>query len=287
VDFTSALTTLHEKAIYIQDGQQYHVERLDYDDRKAYVHEVSSEYFTDAISYTKIKVLECFESAPTGPASKNHGEVQVNTQVVGFKKIKFHTMENVGAGELELPEQEMHTTAFWLTLPHAFMASLPYSSTEKLDGVNGLANALEAIGTLLVMCDARDLGRAVGENSRSQESGVRSQEPEIKSQNEVGEEDKSQIRNLKSRTKESQVKLELMAFEPNIYLYDKYPGGVGLSEPLFRMSESLLEKTQRLIANCPCENGCPSCVGPIGEIGEKGKEVALEILRSLSVDSNK
>ncbi|MGA2075178.1 MAG: Zn-binding domain-containing protein, partial [Terriglobia bacterium] len=287
VDFTSALTTLHEKAIYIQDGQQYHVERLDYDDRKAYVHEVSSEYFTDAISYTKIKVLECFESAPAGPASKNHGEVQVNTQVVGFKKIKFHTMENVGAGELELPEQEMHTTAFWLTLPHAFMASLPYSSTEKLDGVNGLANALEAIGTLLVMCDARDLGRAVGENSRSQESGVRSQEPEIKSQNEVGEEDKSQIRNLKSRTKESQVKLELMAFEPNIYLYDKYPGGVGLSEPLFRMSESLLEKTQRLIANCPCENGCPSCVGPIGEIGEKGKEVALEILRSLSVDSNK
>ena len=286
VDFSSALTTLHEKAIYIQDGQQYHVERLDYDDRKAYVHEVSSEYFTDAISYTKIKVLECFDSAPAGPASKNHGEVQVNTQVVGFKKIKFHTMENVGAGELELPEQEMHTTAFWLTLPHAFMESLPYNSTEKLDGVNGLANALEAIGTLLVMCDARDLGRAVGENSRIQESAEGSQESEVRSQNELGEEDKSQIRNLKSRTKESQVKVELMAFEPNIYLYDKYPGGVGLSEPLFRMGESLLEKTHRLIANCPCENGCPSCVGPIGEIGEKGKEVALEILRKLSVVSS-
>jgi len=194
-------------------------------------------------------------------------------------------MENVGAGELELPEQEMHTTAFWLTLPHAFMASLPYHSTDKLDGVNGLANALEAIGTLLVMCDARDLGRAVGENSRIQESAERSQESEVRSQNELGEEDKFQIRNLKSRTKESQVTVELMAFEPNIYLYDKYPGGVGLSEPLFRMSESLLEKTQRLIANCPCQNGCPSCVGPIGEIGEKGKEVALEILRRLSLAS--
>jgi DEAD/DEAH box helicase domain-containing protein len=280
VDFTSALTTLHEKAIYIQDGQQYHVERLDYDDRKAYVHEVSSEYFTDAISYTKIKVLERFDSAPAGPASKNHGEVQVNTQVVGFKKIKFHTMENVGAGELELPEQEMHTTAFWLTLPHSFMASLPYSSTQKLDGVNGLANALEAIGTLLVMCDARDLGRAVGEN-RIQDS-----EFGIQEEREYSAEDESKLQNLKSQGGGPKASVEVVAFEPNIYLYDKYPGGVGLSEPLFRMGESLLEKTQRLIANCPCENGCPSCVGPIGEIGEKGKEVALEILRRLFVASN-
>ena len=118
-DFTSALTTLHEKAIYIQDGVQYHVERLDYDDRKAYVHQVESEYFTDAISYTKIKILETFDSATAGAARKSHGEVQVNTQVVGFKKIKFYTMENIGAGELTLPEQEMHTTAFWLTLPRA------------------------------------------------------------------------------------------------------------------------------------------------------------------------
>jgi len=72
-------------------------------------------------------------------------------------------------------------------------------------------------------------------------------------------------------------------FEPNLYLYDKYPGGVGFSEPLFRMSEDLLENTRRLIANCPCPVGCPSCVGPVGEIGEKGKEVALAILTKLSV----
>jgi len=184
-----------------------------------------------------------------------------------------------------LPEQEMHTTAFWLTLPHSFMASLPYSSTERLDGVNGLANALEAIGTLLVMSDALGLGRAVGENSRIQDSGDRSQESEVRSQNEAGDEGESQIQNLKSRTRGLKVNVEVLAFEPNIYLYDKYPGGVGLSEPLFRMGESLLEKTQRLIANCPCENGCPSCVGPAGEVGEKGKEVALEILRRLFVVS--
>jgi DEAD/DEAH box helicase domain-containing protein len=93
----------------------------------------------------------------------------------------------------------------------------------------------------------------------------------------------SKIQNLKSKIRGSELQVAVVAFEPNIYLYDKYPGGVGLSEPLFRMSQSLLEKTQKLIADCPCASGCPSCVGPIGEVGEKGKEVALEILRRLSV----
>jgi DEAD/DEAH box helicase domain-containing protein len=258
-DFSSALTTLHEKAIYIQDGVQYHVERLDYGDRKAYVHQVDSEYFTDAISYTKIKLLETFDSAPAGPARKNHGEVQVNTQVVGFKKIKFHTMENIGSGELTLPEQEMHTTAFWLTLPRSMMEELPYNSTERLDGVNGLSTALGAIATLLVMCDARDLGTSVGENA----------ELEVSAESEA------------SDLKPGKHTVVRKVFEPNIYLYDSYPGGVGLSEPLFRLSGSLLEKTHKLIADCPCPSGCPSCVGPAGEIGEKGKEVALEILRRI------
>jgi DEAD/DEAH box helicase domain-containing protein len=267
VDFASALTTVHEKAIYLQDGQQYHVERLDYDDRKAYVHEVQSEYFTDAISYTKIKILETFESAPlredSGARSqegkifrtprKSHGEVRVNTQVVGFKKIKFHTHENVGSGQLMLPEQEMHTTAYWLTLPGNLLAALPYSNTERLDGVNGLAHAMRAMATLLVMCDARDLGVTVGESARLGGETAQSRSPVPGPP----------------------------AFELNIYLYDRYPGGVGLSEPLFRLSEELLENTRKLIAGCPCPQGCPSCVGPTGEVGPKGKEAALAILRLL------
>ena len=73
-------------------------------------------------------------------------------------------------------------------------------------------------------------------------------------------------------------------FEPNIYLYDCYPGGVGLSEPLFRLHEKLLNHTWNLIADCPCEEGCPSCVGPVGEVGEKGKQVALEILNRIGAE---
>jgi DEAD/DEAH box helicase domain-containing protein len=308
-DFSSALTTLHEKAIYIQDGVQYHVERLDYDDRKAYVHQVDSEYFTDAISYTKIKILETFDSAtvgegrgtpwraPTQPARKNHGEVQVNTQVVGFKKIKFYTMENVGSGELTLPEQEMHTTAFWLTLPRPMMEALPYNSAERLDGVNGLANALGAIATLLVMCDARDLGTSVGENAELEvelavapgvASGVApgfSPAPGVSpGSSPEGAALKGGATSEPSESVSAQPGRRTVVrkiFEPNIYLYDSYPGGVGLSEPLFRLSDSLLEKTHKLISECPCPTGCPSCVGPAGEIGEKGKEVALEILRRM------
>jgi DEAD/DEAH box helicase domain-containing protein len=313
VDFSSALTTVHEKAIYIQDGQQYHVERLDYDDRKAYVHRVESEYFTDAISYTKIKVLEVFEAVEAGnresgarsqkteeekadavegkpdeltqnPKSKiqnakNHGEVQVNTQVVGWKKIKFGTMENVGSGQLTLPEQEMHTTAYWLTLSRGMLEGLPYSSMERLDGVNGLAHAMQAIATLLLMCDARDLGVAVGENLEESYH-----ESEVRSQNEEGRNIDGNvgpsIGNLKSKIKNLMPRNPI--FEPNVYLYDKYPGGVGFSEPLFRMSASLLANARKLIENCPCLTGCPSCVGPPGEVGERGKEVALAILRKLS-----
>jgi DEAD/DEAH box helicase domain-containing protein len=309
VDFPSALTTLHEKAIYIQNGEQYHVERLDYDDRKAYVHRVDSDYYTDAISYTKIAVLEAFESAglaargsesrgrdsgsgreqeshvlSTGQhgrvASKNHGEVQVNTQVVGFKKIKFHTHENVGSGQLTLPEQEMHTTAWWLNLPHDVLAALPYTSTERQDGVRALGNALEAMAILLVMCDARDLGVAVGENSRGQQSEAGTQKSEARDPDKDAELEMMSTDFPSSRTPSPEPSAAF--FEPNIYLYDKYPGGIGLSEPLYRMSAALLGNARKLIEGCSCEAGCPSCVGPAGEIGEKGKEVALAILRSLA-----
>jgi len=164
------------------------------------------------------------------------------------------------------------------------LEQLPYDRAERLDGVNGLGNALQAIATLLVMSDARDLGVAVGENEeiRIHDSGFRIQDAEADSQQSaVGSE--AVLRGPKPSSYGRQTNI----FEPNIYLYDKYPGGVGLSEPLFRMSETLLENTYKLISNCSCLAGCPSCVGPVGEVGEKGKEVALAILRKLSIVSGR
>ena len=113
-DFTSGPATLHQKAIYIVEGQLYQVERLDFDGRKAFVRAVECDYYTDAITYTKVTILDTFasEGQPDhfGPG-RSHGEVHVVSRVVGFKKIKFYTNENVGSGELDLPEQQMHTSS--------------------------------------------------------------------------------------------------------------------------------------------------------------------------------
>jgi len=243
VSFPTALTTLHEKAIYLHEARQYHVERFDYEQRKAYVKRVDCDYYTDAIDYTQVKVLREFESAELSGGRRAHGDVRVNRQVVGFKKIKFYTMENVGAGKLNMPGQEMHTTSFWLHFPAAFLARLgEYTPAERQSGISGLGNALRTVAALLLMCDPRDLGVALSE----QDGGA------------------------------------LEAFEPNLYLYDTYAGGIGQSAPLYRFAPRLLSQTAGLLEACRCPAGCPSCVGPVGEVGERGKEVAARILAELT-----
>ena len=243
VSFPMAFATLHEKAIYLHEARQYQVEKFDYDGRKAYVRSVDSDYFTDAIDYTQVKELEAFESLEVNGARAVHGDVRVNTQVVGFKKVRFYTLENVGAGNLSMPEREMHTTAYWLHFPEAFLARFSdLAATEKQNGLTGLANVLRTVGSLILMCDPRDLGIAFAEDISK---GTRS-------------------------------------FEPDLFLFDNYPGGIGQSQPLFKLTGRLLAGAMDVLRSCGCDAGCPACVGPLGEVGERGKEVALRILEELS-----
>jgi DEAD/DEAH box helicase domain-containing protein len=243
--FTSGPATLHEKAIYLVEGVLYQVEKLDFDGRKAYVRRIDCDYYTDAITYTKITVLETFASV----ATRSHGEVHVSSRVVGFKKIKFYTNENVGSGELDLPEQQMHTTAYWLTIPARVIAALPFASDDRRDGVVGLSFAMRQIAQLLLMCDRQDIGISIG-------SGNEGDGPEL------------------TRTGEPVT----LPDEPRIFIYDNYPGGIGFSEPLFTLDEELRRRTRDLIAGCECQSGCPTCVGPIGNTGPMAKTVALRIL---------
>ena len=244
VDFPSALTTLHEKAIYLHDARQFQVEKLDFDGRKAFVRQVDSDYFTDAIVYTQVSEFSQFECV-TDVAAAAHGEVRVKRQVVGFKKIKFYTLENVGAGLLSLPEQEMHTTAFWLHFPAAFFSDFTGFSTADLqDAIRGTGNVLKTIGAVLLLGDPRDLALTVLDESAAKTS----------------------------------------AFEPDLVLYDNYPGGIGQSEPLFRRRAELLKAALELVTNCRCEAGCPSCVGPHNEIGNRGKEGAILALQKLTAN---
>ena len=305
-DFTSGPSTLHEKAIYIVEGQLFQVERFDYDNRKAFVRAVECDYYTDAITYTKVTILETFSgtsgasgtsgtSGTTGtsgsaalpeyaagleadprdglvvsavpdvsvvpnvhgvPDVPAHGEVRVVSRVVGFKKIKFYTNENVGSGELDLPEQEMHTTSYWLTIPAEAMASLPFGLADRRDGVIGLAYAMRNVAPLLLMCDSHDLGLSVDgiamEGARRMGGSAKGASP-----------------------------AELSA-APTIFIYDNYPGGIGLSEPLFGMHDDLIQKTRELIDGCGCSSGCPSCVGPEGATGPQAKAVASRLLGLLT-----
>src|SRR5438477_402096 len=170
IDFPSALVFVHEQAIYLHAGQQYYVEHFDFKERKAYVKRVDVNYYTDAVRYTQVRVLEvaASESASsssslTSSTSHSHGDVLVRSQVVGFKKIKFFTNETIGDGKLDLPENEMHTTSYWITLERPLLESLPFSISERQSGMFGLLQALESVATLLLMCDCRDLGTAIGE----------------------------------------------------------------------------------------------------------------------------
>ena len=254
-DYTSGPSVLHEKAIYIIEGQLFQVERLDFDNRKAFVRAVECDYYTDAIDYTKVTVLEEMpsggfsaddapEKPPDGISSRHHGEVHVVSRVVGFKKIKFYTNENIGSGELDLPEQQMHTSAYWVTVPVEVMSALPYGGADKRDGILGLAFAMRNVAPLLLMCDSHDLGLSV--------DGVGAEELQA-----------------------------LTSVAPTIFIYDNYPGGIGFSEPLYGMHDDLLGRTQELIDGCPCVSGCPSCVGPEGATGPLAKTVASQVLAAL------
>jgi len=265
-DFTSGPSTLHEKAIYIVEAQLYQVERLDFDGRKAYVRAVDCDYYTDAITYTKVTILETFASEDRipnpeprtpdpGPWTpiRSHGEVHVVSRVVGFKKIKFYTNENVGSGDLDLPEQQMHTSSYWLTIPSSIMAALPFGGDDRRDGVIGLAFAMRNVAQLLLMCDRHDIGLSIdgGALDRSTKTGGAAGVPAA------------------------------LAAEPNVFIYDNYPGGIGFSRPLFDMHTRLLQQTRELVGSCPCESGCPSCVGPEGNTGPHAKAVASLILDAL------
>ncbi|HZC66525.1 MAG TPA: DEAD/DEAH box helicase, partial [Candidatus Dormibacteraeota bacterium] len=321
VDFPSALTTVHEKAIYMHGGTQFHVEHLDFKERKAYVKKVDVDYYTDAIRYTQVRILETAATAPQSSTEitphknvvpqedsvgaryivssganksqssrdtdhgsrssshsfRSHGDVLVRSQVIGFKKIKLFTNENIGAGQLQLPENEMHTTSYWITLKRPLLESLPYTVSERQSGMFGLLHALESVATLLLMCDTRDLGTAIGERppapnaevSVTADSSATAVIPSV-----ADDFTPTRLQDVTgSNAKEF--------FEPNLYLFDAYPGGIGFSEPLFRVHDLLVQQTRELIAACPCEQGCPSCVGPAGDLAPHAKEAALAILDRL------
>jgi len=255
VDYESAPLTLYPGAIYMVESSPYQVEDLDYANHKAYVTPVKAEYYTEAVLYTHLKVLRTFQTSPEearpGCPFFQEGEVHVVNHVAGYKKLKFYSAENLGYGEVTLPDQEMHTSAFWISLDLEDTHDLGFSVHDLLEALEGAGYAMLHMASFLLMCETRDLGRVIGDPYRQWF-----------------------FQGMRNGERAETAELEEMDFKPSLFLYDAYPGGGGLSSTLFERKRDLLQGTRSLILGCSCRTGCPSCVGPSTELGEKTKEIA-------------
>ena len=276
VDYSAAALTLYEGAIHMVQSTPYQVERLDWEGRKAFVTRTFVDYYTDSIDYTKLKVLERFDGCAAGQGDAQHGEVHVVRRVAGYKKIRYYTHENIGYGPVTLPDQELHTTAAWWQLPQATLLAWFASRQDALDGFLGAAHALHVVATVAVMADARDLQKAVGNGDgawfatadakgRGQLRGVETGHAMV-----PGGVDGDALEACRQ-------------FMPTVYLYDNFPGGVGLSEPLWTRQEELVQRARELVERCDCRAGCPACVGPVLAVDEgredaTPKSLALRVL---------
>jgi DEAD/DEAH box helicase domain-containing protein len=157
MDQFTAPVLLHEEAVYLHEGAQYHVERLDWEEKKAYVHPVEVDYYTDALAAVTVQVLDTFSIPESGEGLlRNHGELKITALASMFKKIRFHTHENIGSGPIHLPEQTLHTTGYWITVDEELWHTLGRETLEA--GLQGMAHTLRHVASLRLMCDPRDLG---------------------------------------------------------------------------------------------------------------------------------
>ena len=251
LDWRATHTMLHEQAIYQHDAEQYQVEKLDFENHKAYVRRVQPDYFTTALTYRMVEILESEEESHSGALLAGLGEVKVIEKVTGYKKIKYFSHENAGFGDVHLPEMEMMTSAFWLTIPEIAMARLGGDRAAVTAALHSAGQALETVSTLALMCEPSDINRTMGDGE-NREAGLPPGRNPFAGR--VGH------------------------LNPTIFLFDAYPGGVGLAPRIFKRRQELCALAAQLIQRCPCEKGCPACIGPGALAGQKTKDLAKELL---------
>jgi len=307
VDFFAAPFMIHDEAIYIHQSQTYHIDQLDWDRRIAHARELESDYYTVAESKTDVRVLDLDErerihqlsdpslvaemvpgkerrgeaaadtggtkvvsideirrreKVPPDPALRGEkylagadlepgmegdpvddpdttgfyfGEVSVTTIAVGYKKIKFDTLENVGYGHIHLPPQELQTESYWVSFAAWFDDWMKANGYDMARGIHGLTRALHNVAPLFVMCDPRDIGAVAVRRSPVQQRAT-------------------------------------------AYLYDKYPGGIGIAQKVHSLHGEIVAAAHNQVMECACPFGCPSCIGAGLELSELGKKSTLLLL---------
>jgi DEAD/DEAH box helicase domain-containing protein len=155
VDLFAAPVLVYTNAIYLHEARQYHVDLLDWDERKAYVTPVDVDYYTQALLAVTLKPLEKFASAEAVRSERAHGEVMVSSIATLYKKLRLETHENLGWGKIHLPEIELHTTSYWIALDSSFD---PWRRDELDIALTGAGRAMQTVASILLMSDPHDIG---------------------------------------------------------------------------------------------------------------------------------
>jgi DEAD/DEAH box helicase domain-containing protein len=222
MDRPSAKEMIFDNAIYIHRGSQYIVTSLDLENRRCLVTSADVNYFTDAIVKRDIKVLHEDETVMREGCRLVVGDVLVRSQVAKFKKLKYQTHENIGYGDISLPEEQMHTRSVIMTFGEDTAAGAALAAldpTQVGPAIARLGTVVRNVAPVFLLCDPRDIGVA-----------ERVRDPHFST--------------------------------PALYVYDQYPGGSGLSEALLLKIGPILHAALDLVRGCACSEGCPSCVGP-------------------------
>jgi DEAD/DEAH box helicase domain-containing protein len=216
VDEGSAFWQVHPQAVYMHDGETYFVDKLDLSERTAYVHKADLDYYTQAVSDTRVDAADADLEKTWRRAELCFGPCSVLDKLTMFKKIRFGGRDSLGFGQVSLPHTTLRTTGLWLR-PHAeALEKVVHWGRVPADGLQGIANVLSYTVSLHAMCDPLDIGTVV---------------------------------DMRAPT------------GPVLYLYDKYPGGLGYAQRAWHLIEEVMRDALALIRRCECDDGCPSCVG--------------------------
>ena len=249
MDFDSAPSTLHEKAVYILEGRTFFVEKYDHQERRAHVREAEVDYYTDAITYTKVKILDRFEEEPAARRAPHPRRGPRHLAGGGLQEDQVPHQRERGLGRAaDARERDAHHR---LLADHArarSCARCPSRGEERRDGVVALSYTLGQMAALFLMCDRHDLGVALGDNGQGEariERGLRAAGARGPSARCPGDD-----------------------YEPQIFIYDNYPGGIGLSEPLYRLHDRLLAESRGADRGLPVPRRLPLVRGPGGRGGQ-------------------
>ncbi len=316
VDLNSAHWLVHPNAVYLHEASTYFVEDLDLDKGIAFLNKINTDYYTEPRRESDVALVDLIMKNEIVGGQKFFGDILVTSKVVGFRKIKLNSHEQIGSGEVSLPPTELMTQGYWFNLTDESISEIRELDLWRNDPLDYGPNWKYIRDQVRQRDEYRCQVCGISETTikhaihhkipfRTFSSHVQAnrldnlvtlcqschQRAETYVRVRSGLSGVSYVLrhlapiflmcDVRDLAVHSDVQSKLAGGKPSIVLYDQIPAGLGLSKHLYDIHDDLLKNALELISICDCYDGCPSCVGPGGEAGSGGKEEAKAILGQL------